>query len=267
MRTGIRRVCSVRLGSRRVRSSAFGQFPCTLVFVGFAIRVRYGGRCQVLFRWRLSVSFGCVRAIPVHPCESLGCYTHSCVLSTPLPPRIRRFTFTFVHYRAPWGSFPCGPYTCALVFVPALNSLWVIPAISRRRMLVRVQFPYAFGVVELIRVAIPIRNLHPFPCALGVSLVRSPVRSGCCWFRSGEPWGSSGSFRCIRTFHERDGGRRIRSGAFGMFPCALVVVEFVLLRSVHSGSLRGLSGAFRYVLFIPVRVRNVDYPALWESSG
>ena len=53
--------------------------------------------------------------------------------------------------------------------------------------------------------------------------------------------------------------RRVRWSAFGAFPCALVVIGFVRVRSAHSSTPK--------VSFGCVRVRSVYFRVPWGSSG
>ena len=110
------------------------------------------------------------------------------------------------------------------------------------------------------------------------------------------PSGPPGSFGCVRyipmctearrSVPVRPGCSRVRSWAFGPFPCALRVVRFVRMlslhscapcgfirfRSVHSCAPRGSSGSFRCVRFIP-RPRRFHsgalgpFPSSLGSSG
>ena len=59
----------------------------------------------------------------------------------------------------------------------------------------------------------------------------------------------------VRSIQVRHGDRRVHTGALGPFPCALGVVGFVPVRSVHSRAPCGSSGSFGYVRSIPVRPR------------
>ena len=64
---------------------------------------------------------------------------------------------------------------------------------------------------------------------------------------SSAPWVSSDSLSCVQPIPVRPGDLRVRLGELGPFTCALGVVCFVRVRSVHflrPGGLRGRSGAF-----------------------
>ena len=100
--------------------------------------------------------------------------------------------------------------------------------------------------------------------------VRSiPVRPGGRWVRSVHscaPLGSSGSFRCVPSIPVCPGGRLFPSFTFCPFPCALGVVRFIPVRSVHYAASWGSFGAFSCALGV-VGFGQVHYRALWGSPG
>ena len=62
-----------------------------------------------------------------------------------------------------------------------------------------------------------------------------------------------GGRRVRRSISVRPRGQRVGSGAFASFLCAVWVVRFVWVRSVHSHAPLGSSGPFECVWFIHVR--------------
>ena len=154
----------------------------------------------------------------------------------------------------PWGSLGC------------VRSISVRPGVCRVRS-VHSRAPCgSFGIVWFIDSRPGVRRVlsgafGPFPCALRVVwIVRVPLlHFRAPWGSSGSfgcvrpiperlkcrrvrlahsrtPSGSSGSFGCVRSIPMRPGSRRVRSCAFGPFSCALGVVGFVRVRLVHSRS-------------------------------
>ena len=247
MRTGRHRVSSgafpVRPAGRPVLSGAFGTFPSTLWVLGCvrSIQVLPGGR-------RLhSVAFG------QFPCALL---VVGCVGSIPVRPGGRSVAF---------GLFPC-----ALRVLLCDRSVLVRPGGCRVDWCAFGPFPGDMGVVWFVRVPsvysrasgvssgsfvcfrfIPVRpGCHrvrsgafgPFPCAwVSFRYVRSiPVRLVFVLVCSLAPWVSWGSFGCVWFIRMRPLVGRVSSCAFGPFPCALGVVGFVQVRSVHSRTPWGL---------------------------
>ena len=80
---------------------------------------------------------------------------------------------------------------------------------------------------------------------------------------------------CVRSIPVRPGGRRVRSGAISPFPCAMGVVGFHQVRSVHSRTSWRWSWSFGSVPSISVlhwvrRVRSgafAPFRAPWGSLG
>ena len=137
--------------------------------------------------WRSSGSFGCIRPIPVCPeCRQVrsGAFSHS---------------------RTPGGSYNAfGP------------------------------FPRSLGVLGFVRVR-SVRSLAPWGSSGSFVCVQSiPVRLGdrqVCLCAFGPLPCGKGVFVWVRSIpihlgrrHVRPWGRRVRSGAFGTFPCPLSLV-------------------------------------------
>ena len=164
--------------------------------------------------WGSSSSFLCVRSIPVRPGGR----------------RVRLCTF--------------GPFPFALVFVRVRS----------------VQFHASCVIVGCVR-SIPVRTggdrnrsgaFGPFPYALWVI--------ECVWSNNVFPWGrwlrsfAFGPFTLgvVGSVHSR-AGRFVRICAIGPFLCALGVVGFVCVRSVHSRAPWGSSCTFECGRSILVR--------------
>ena len=84
---------------------------------------------------------------------------------------------------------------------------------------------------------------------------------------SRSPWGSSGSFVFVRYIPVRPGGRRVHSGAFGPFLCALGVAGCVRLggHRVHSGAYVRIPCALRVVGL--GRVLSAHHRGTWGAFG
>ena len=233
---GCVRSIPVRPGGRWVISGAFGSFPCALGFVGF-VGVR-SVHTREPWGWRVrSCAFGS------YPC-AIGWRVRSCAFG-PLPCDLVVFVFVWersVDSLAPWvssGSFEC------------VRSTPVVPGFRSGTF---GQFPYAVEVVGAVLI---------------------------CSVHSRAPWVVSGSFGlfritpvrpCVRSIPVRPGGRRVRSGDFGPFSCALGVVGYVrsilvrpMGRQVRSCATCTLPCVLGIVGF--VFVRSVHSRAPWESSG
>ena len=189
------RFIPVRLGFGRVRSGAFGRFPCALRVPG-GLRLR--SVTFVTFPCALGVVW-CSASIPLCPVArrvSL-CPVHS----------VRVVVFVrmrSVHSRAPSGS--SGSIVC-------VRSIPVRPVSLRFRSCVFGPFLFAVGFVQVLLSSGTFGYI--------------PVRTGCRRVRSvysRASWGPSGSVQSIPV---HPGGCLLCLGAFGTFPCAQGVVLFV----------------------------------------
>ena len=205
----------------RVCSGAFGPFPSALVVVGFVQVRSVHSRAPC----GSAVSYGCVRSIPVQSGSG----------------RIRSGVF--------------GPFPSALGVVVLVRVRSVVRQVSSGSI---VCFPFscAHGVVVLVRV----RSAHSLASWGSFRYVRSiPVRHGDRRVHTGV----LGPFLCclgVRSVHSRAPcGSSNRSVVFGPLPCALGVVRFVRVRSIHSRTPWRLPGSFGSVRSIDVlpRVRPV----------
>ena len=222
--------CSIPVRSRglRVRSGAFGSFPCALAVMGF-VRVRS------VHSWWWSGSLGCVLPIPVRH------GVRSCAFC-PFPRTIGFVRVRSVHYSAPWASsdsFYCVQMRHGYRWFRSgtFRPFPFRPGCGRVRLCALSPFPYALkvpGVVRLREVQfVRARLVHSSApwCSLW-SICSIPIRPGGRRVsHSRAPWWLLGSLGCVRPIPVRHGvrypyalvGRRVLSAAFGPFPCALGV--------------------------------------------
>ena len=228
-------------GGRRVRSRAFGPFPCAWGVNGFVRSIPARPWC----RWVGSVhcrapcvssgSLVCVQSIHVrHGCRRFRRFAFS-----PFPCAMWVVGFVgarSVHSRAPRES--SGSFVCVRS-IPVRPGSRRVCTVHSRAQLVSLDgfgpFPFALGVVGFVGV----RSVHsraPWVVGLvGVHSVHSPA-----------PRELSGSFVCVRSILVRPGvrsvlwslpvrsrGRRVPSCAFGKFPYALAFVRFVRMVFAH----------------------------------
>ena len=85
-------------------------------------------------------------------------------------------------------------------------------------------------------------------CVCPAVVVCIPGRS----VHSDAPWWLSGSVGVAGLIRVRSGSRRVHSGSFGSFRCALGVVGFIWRRWVPSCTLWGSFGVVGYFLMRPV---------------
>ena len=176
-----------------------------------------------------------------------------------------------VNFRAPWGS------TCWLVCVLSgssgsfvcVRSVPVRPGCRRDRSCAFGPFPsslrdVAFVWLRSVDSRAPCGSsagvFGPLPCTLGViwCVLSIHVNQGVVGFGRLRSVNSRASVGCVGSFPVRPGGRRCRSGAFDLFPCALGVL----------GSVRAL-GTFPSALEVVgfVGVCSVVSRTPWVSSS
>ena len=219
--------CACALGS----SGSLLSFPCALGDVGFVGERSFGPfLCAMVV-----VGFFRVRSsIPVRPRDLRF---RSCAFG-PLP-----FALGFVQVRSVYSP----PLFVMLVCVRSIPERH---GGDRDRSGAFGQFPGGNRV----------RSVDSRPL-WGLSASFDSVRSIplCPWCHrvrsanSSALWGSSGSLVCVRSIPVRPVGRRVRSCTFGPFPCAMGVIGYVHVRSIHSRAHWG-SSSFVCVRSIPVRL-------------
>ena len=207
-----------------VSSGAFGPFPCdprssSGAFGPHTYAAKGVGFVRVLLvnsrepKW-LSGSFRCLRFIPV---RHGGRRVRSCAFG-PFP-----FALVFVRVRSVQFHASC-------VIVGCVRSIPVRSGGDRNRSGAFGPFPYALWVIECVRS----NNVFPWGRWL-CSFAFGPFTLG-----------------VVGSVHSR-AGRFVRICAIGPFPCALGVVGFVCVRSVHSRAPWGSSCTFECGRSIPVR--------------
>ena len=230
---------TVRTWGRRFRSGPFGQLPCAL---GIVVSCAFGLFPLVLGDVGL---------------RSCAFCTFSCAHGFFLFVRVRS-----VDSRAPCGS--SGPFWCFRPIHMRPGGHGVRSVHSRPLCGSSV----SVGCVRSIPVRPDGRRMRWFDFQVPLGLSGSfgwfrpiPVCPGCrrmCSLRSRAPCGSSECLVCVRYIPMHPGGRWVLSCTFGQFLCALGVVVFVGMFSVHSLAPFGSSGSFGCVRSIHVRLKYVQ---------